>query len=247
MWLIIGISGATCSGKSSLAHSLQEILQGSTLICQDDFFLPEDSEKHTLIPNLKHNNWEIMSSLDMEKMHKTVNNILSSKSVKTTSLQTLEKIANEISSNNSEKGTEITKRTGDHRERFGTSTDTMAKINGEYSNTGKRENVEAFQMNILIIEGFLIFNDKKLADLCQMKYFLTLEREECWTRRNSRTYNPPDVPGYFDQCVWPEYVKHRDQVFQQVSDINIIDGTKTRSTILNEVLLDIVRRAKVII
>jgi hypothetical protein len=98
-------------------------------------------------------------------------------------------------------------------------------------------------VHILIVEGFLIFNDKKIADLCHCKYFLTLTREQCWARRSVRTYEPPDVPGYFDHCVWPEYEKHRDEVFRQVPNIILIDGTQNRTSVLKQVLLGVTQRA----
>jgi hypothetical protein len=102
---------------------------------------------------------------------------------------------------------------------------------------------QATGIHILIIEGFLIFNDKKLADLCHCKYFLTLTRQQCWERRSVRTYDPPDVPGYFDQCIWPEYEKHRDQVFRQVPDVIVIDGNNDRTTVMKQVLLEVVQAA----
>ena len=243
MWLIIGVSGATCSGKSSLAHSLEQSLPGSILICQDDFFLPEDDKRHIIIPTLRHNNWEIMSSLDMDKMHDRVNDIISDKSYKTISLETLKKIAADIT--NIPEG--IAKRNGNYEESSAVAvTDKTVKMNGDCCGTRNKEDTTP-GVKILIIEGFLIFNDKILADLCEMKYFLTLDRHECWARRSARTYNPPDVPGYFDLCVWPEYVKHRDQVFEEVHNIDIIDGTKSRSIILNHVLKHIVKKAEEII
>ncbi|KDR12668.1 Nicotinamide riboside kinase 1, partial [Zootermopsis nevadensis] len=189
MWLIIGVSGATCSGKSILATSLQKELPGSSLICQDDFFLPVDSELHTTIPALNHINWEIISSLDMERMHAVTENLLVS-------------------------GIKITNGCDDK---------------------------QTSGVSILIIEGFLIFNDKKLADLCHRKYFLTLTKEQCWARRHIRTYDPPDVPGYFDQCVWPEYEKHRDQVFKEVPNVILIDGNRDKTSIMRQVLLETVQ------
>ncbi|PSN29756.1 Nicotinamide riboside kinase 1 [Blattella germanica] len=260
MWLIIGVSGATCSGKSTLARSLKDILPGSEFICQDDFFLPEDSERHTFIPALKHNNWEIMSSLDMDKMHKTVDNILSSGNPSSIiSFQTLETITTNITG----KDKALQKTSSPSPELVNVpGSECKTKANGEISARSKCETkvngaphgLNELQsskstpgVNILIIEGFIIFNDKKLADLCQMKYFLTLSKEECWARRSVRTYNPPDVPGYFDVCVWPEYVKHRDQVFKEVSGVNVIDGTLDKTSILNQVLIDIVNTARQII
>ncbi|XP_069687897.1 nicotinamide riboside kinase 1 [Periplaneta americana] len=228
MWLIIGVSGATCSGKSTLAKSLHNALPGSLLICQDDFFLPLDSELHTFIPNLKHFNWEIMSSLDMEKMHSTVENILSTNNAKSVLLNDLKDAVGKVL------GSSLT---NDETEQG--KLDPISQLK-----SSRPSDQTALSIRILIIEGFLIFNDKKLSEMCRLKYFMTLSREQCWARRSVRTYDPPDVPGYFDQCVWPEYEKHRDQVFTQVPNVTVIDGTLDRNNVLKKVLLDVLQAAQ---
>lgn len=82
-WLIIGISGVTCGGKSSLAKALQAYLsnpenansvsdnvhvQSVHMLQQDEYFYPESSDNHTWLDHLNHINWEILSALNMPKM-----------------------------------------------------------------------------------------------------------------------------------------------------------------------------------
>ena len=62
--------------------------------------------------------------------------------------------------------------------------------------------------NIVIVEGFLIFNHDELMKLCDLKFFATLDYVTCAERRKLRSYDPPDVPGYFDQTVYPYYIKN---------------------------------------
>ncbi|XP_033209137.1 nicotinamide riboside kinase 1 [Belonocnema kinseyi] len=174
-WLVIGISGATCSGKTSLARRLHKNLKNSILIEQDTYFLPVDDPRQTWIPKLNHINFDLLSSLDMEKMHTDILKFL-----------------NEKSRGNS------------------TSLENEAKV--------------------LIVEGFLIFDYKPISDLCNLKYFLTLKKEECWNRRALRVYQPPDVPGYFDEIVWPEYLKYIDKVTNDkdlFNSIKFFDGTQS--------------------
>lgn len=45
---------------------------------------------------------------------------------------------------------------------------------------------------VLIIEGFIIFESPFLFDLCDVRFFLTLDESECRNRRTIRQYNPPD-------------------------------------------------------
>lgn len=68
MALIVGISGATNSGKSSLTKKLLEHFPGSFSFCQDDYFLDPDSDKLEPIPHLNCANWDVLSALDTAKM-----------------------------------------------------------------------------------------------------------------------------------------------------------------------------------
>lgn len=40
---------------------------------------------------------------------------------------------------------------------------------------------------------------------------------------SSRTYVPPDPPGYFDAYVWPMYLKNRKEMDDAVNDIGNAD------------------------
>lgn len=77
-WFIIGISGATCSGKTSLTNRLCEELKNCVTINQDAYFWPIDDPRHTKIPELNHLNWEIMSSMDMDKMRSDIFKLIES-------------------------------------------------------------------------------------------------------------------------------------------------------------------------
>lgn len=76
-WLIIGISGVTCGGKTTLADSLLEHFKSAVgreiktgvelrrveIIKQDNYFLPVEDSRHVLVESLNHFNWEILSSM----------------------------------------------------------------------------------------------------------------------------------------------------------------------------------------
>lgn len=82
--------------------------------------------------------------------------------------------------------------------------------------------------NLLVIDGFLIFNYPPLAELCDLKYFLTLPFEECLARRKRRTsYNIPDQPTYFTDVAWPMYLVHLKEMRQEgfADQIQYLDGT----------------------
>lgn len=63
-WLVVAVSGATCSGKTTLAKRLQLAFPGAVLLHHDDYFLPVGHPNHSILPELNHINFEILSSLD---------------------------------------------------------------------------------------------------------------------------------------------------------------------------------------
>ncbi|GIY48783.1 nicotinamide riboside kinase 1 [Caerostris darwini] len=93
--------------------------------------------------------------------------------------------------------------------------------------------------SLLIVEGHIIFNHDKIRNLFQKKYFLTLNREECLRRRVQRVYEPPDVPGYFDICVWPMYLLNLQDVEKNCPDVKYFDGNSEKDDILKSVINDI--------
>ena len=63
------------------------------------------------------------------------------------------------------------------------------------------------EVSFVLVEGITILNHVPTSNLCNLKFFLTLDYETCSKRRALRRYDPPDVDGYFQQVVWPEYEK----------------------------------------
>lgn len=180
-WLIVGISGVTCSGKTSLSNEIRKHLPDSVIVNQDDYFYPIDSSHHKFIPELDHINFDIISSLDMDKML----------------------------------------------------SDVLRVINGTESYGARR---------VLIVDGFLIFNYKPIADLCNLKYFININKDLCWDRRKVRTYDPPDVPGYFENIVWPEYLNNMKEIKNDIKlykEIVFLDGSRSKKSIFDQVYLDI--------
>lgn len=76
---------------------------------------------------------------------------------------------------------------------------------------------------LTIIEGHIIFNHKPFYDLCDLRFFFTLDREECQKRREQRVYDPPNPKGFFEKCVWPEYIKRLDDA-RNLSGIQYFDA-----------------------
>jgi uridine kinase len=91
-------------------------------------------------------------------------------------------------------------------------------------------------LKVLILDGFLIFNDEWTSELCDLKFYFTLTREQCLQRRSLRNYDPPDIPGYFEACVWPEHVKWKGCAIEANPDMIVMDGFNDRVKNLDEML-----------
>lgn len=217
---VIGISGVSCAGKTSLAQNLYNFLAQSKnvdyectdipiLACltnrlrgshfrlgtvnvlhQDDYFLPEPCQQH--IEAINHKNWELITALDMKKMCYDIEEILS---------QNLED---------------------------GDDDDLMV---------GNRSNDV---INILIIEGFTIFEDAYITDICNLKFHLHLPYEKCYARRKARVYDPVDVEGYFEMAVWPMYEKYFRDRIRDRTDVKLLNGDLPPDRICTYVLTAII-------
>lgn len=206
-WLVVGICGVTCGGKTTLATKLNQIFPNSKVVSQDDYYLDLDNPRQVHIPELNHYNFEVMTSMDMEQMYTDITHLLKS----------------------ADTGKHAAVSTAEKAQTFYKSIIKLEKL--------AHDKAMETNINILIIEGFSIFNYKPIEALCDLKYYLTLPKNECEVRRTKRVYEPPDCPGYFEKYVWPEYLKLLAEVQQNVSNVKYFD--KHVSDPSEEVLLDI--------
>ncbi|XP_026331249.1 nicotinamide riboside kinase 1 isoform X2 [Hyposmocoma kahamanoa] len=177
-WFVVGISGVTCGGKTTLAQRLLGALTPAALLQQDKYFLPDDSPRHVPVEGLAHNNYDVLSALDMDAMH----------------------------------------------------SDALAALAGAATApapAGARRLLQG--KRLLVVEGFSVLNYKPLMELCDLRYYLVLEAGECQARRALRLYEPPDVPGYFERCVWPEHLKYRAEK-KTPACVSWTAANRTRST-----------------
>uniref|UniRef100_A0A182QJK4 Deoxynucleoside kinase domain-containing protein n=1 Tax=Anopheles farauti TaxID=69004 RepID=A0A182QJK4_9DIPT len=261
-WLVIGISGVTNGGKTTLAKALETYflahkgtvffrenlhLNQVVSICQDDYFLPVDSPRHEIIKKLNHINWEVMGSLDMDRMCQDVMKVLGHKFI----LYDCQQLRNHHQNGDRDRemdGPEPVEPAMDEYNLFAdhflsnflTKYDENGTASQRATNLIKKSKNESYQslnmkLNILLLEGFLIFNHSFTRDLCTVKFHIHLPYERCYARRMQRVYDPPDVVGYFEMCVWPMYERHYRE-FKGRKDIYVLNGEIPPDSIFNYVI-----------
>ncbi len=62
-----------------------------------------------------------------------------------------------------------------------------------------------------------MLNDPKISDLCDHRFFLELDYDTCWSRRQLRTYDPEDQVG-FTKIVLVLYYLGTLRLLKQQSD-----------------------------
>jgi nicotinamide/nicotinate riboside kinase len=199
-YFVIGVSGVTCGGKTTMSKLIQRSFPWqSKIIHQDQYFFPDEYEGHIRLPEVEnHVNYEAMEALDMKKMHEDVLTLLDTPpgNAKTNGH------SNGVLAPNFAEGQE-----------FLNSIEDIGVDTSEYSG-----------VPILILEGFTIFASDILYDKCDVRFFLTLDEDTCRRRRDLRNFNPPDCPGYFDNCIWPEYKNHYSKYIVNRPGIAIHSG-----------------------
>lgn len=176
---VIGISGITGAGKTTLALALHAFLSDVKnadtfngihineviLMHQDRYFYPRDSPHHIWIPEINFINRELLSAMNMDKFAEDVN-------------ETIQRL-------------------------------TTANVTSSSSKQNERISV-----NILIIEGFLIYNDERINRFCQLRFQLYLTFDVGVARRLTRTFKHinPKPEWYFEHFIWPSYHKHLNEV-----------------------------------
>lgn len=159
MWLTIGISGVSCSGKTTLANGVRDRLLAANhahlanvhIIHQDSYFYPVDSPHHIWIRDLRHVNRERLGALDTAQL--------------------------------------------------------LADIQATVA-TGEDAAPDESHLNILIVEGHLIFNHAAINAQFDVRLCVDVPFEVCRERRAGRRYPQPTPVGYFERFVWPLYREH---------------------------------------
>lgn len=176
--IVVGLSGATCSGKTSICNILQKVFTNIRVFNQDAYYWLDDSPKHITDKKTGFTNWEVLSGFDMDRLHLDLKSHIDNSPRHSKPLDAQHRWTVE--------------NTFKTRDGFETIIDPR-----HFQDT-----------NLVIVEGILVLNDPRIAELCHHKFFFELEKDICWERRQGRTYDPEDQIGYFENLAWPFYISN---------------------------------------
>lgn len=74
--IIVGISGASCSGKTTLAKLLKATFPWATTVHQDAYYYPNEPKYHVYLPDVKHFNWDLKSAVNFPKLESDLHKVL---------------------------------------------------------------------------------------------------------------------------------------------------------------------------
>ncbi|ORY33384.1 hypothetical protein BCR39DRAFT_463559 [Naematelia encephala] len=207
--VIIGIGGASCSGKTLLAKHVRSVLpSGSTILHQDDFAPPIDQVPYSKKYGVQ--DWddpptcilwdEFRATLKYIRIHGTLPNL-------------------HTSHDHLNKQVEL-------------ELDPMVKEAWriEFQRFNAEMNGEGVEVVWFIVDGFVLYWDQQdVVDKLDIRIFLQVPHDLLKRRREERQVyvlqNPDDAaaggvwsdpPNYFEEIVYPAYIKAHEHLFDNV-------------------------------
>lgn len=220
--IIIGVTGASSSGKSTISYLLRTILPNAQIIHEDDFFKQEADVPYDTVR--KDRDWDCPDAIDIDLMKQTLRVLQDPKAFDSCPRAAVE-YNNAGYYDYSVTSTEPPR----NDVNFKSDNQLIEKLRIEAKNRIK--NCFGNQtVRIFLLDGFLLLHDVKLLELLDISLFFRTDYYSLKARRESRVYTVEgtewvDPPGYFDSFVWPGYYKYHRDCFINGDDESCIKAT----------------------
>ncbi|KAK9447894.1 P-loop containing nucleoside triphosphate hydrolase protein [Limtongia smithiae] len=198
--LVVGVSGPSSSGKSTLTRLMRDVLPRATttpprralILYEDDFYKPEVD-----IPVVDGvQDWDCPEAIDYAGLRAAVAHVRACGTVSAAVEEQSKEDRNEL---------------GKPPLETAAARALATRILGDGAGAVLEETL------VCLVDGFLLFNDPELVKLLDVKLLLRAPYAKLKQRREARNGYATiegfwvDPPGYFDDIVWPGYVRaHRD-------------------------------------
>ncbi|KAG1646590.1 hypothetical protein G6F44_000674 [Rhizopus delemar] len=191
--------GPSCSGKTTVTRILKRILKDVVVIYQDDFYNPDKDipiDQETQLAN-----WDCPEAIDFDRFLDTIRHTQKNKGDLPDGFHSKEE-------SNAHDGSDALDE------------ETVSELAQRLSGLT--------ECRFIIVDGFMLYWDNRVLDALDCKISLTTSYKTLKSRREARQgYHTADgywvdPPGYFDQIVWPEYVRLRERD-HALKEVNTID------------------------
>ena len=210
--LLVGLSGPTCSGKTTLARYLQSILPLATILHEDDFYRPAAQLPYRA--GLQ--NWDCAAAVDQKRLVEVLGHIREEGKVPP-GLRSKEEYVEPTGV-----GQAVLE---ELRSKMGRWVDKRGL--GALDEQGASQQQRTGRTEIVLVEGFLLFGKSttEIGNQFDLRILLRGKYEDIKRRRESRKgyitdegfWEDPE--GYVDLVVWPEYVEEHSFLFNN-KDLN---------------------------
>ncbi|KAI1364644.1 nicotinamide riboside kinase 1 [Xylaria arbuscula] len=217
--IVVGISGASSSGKTTLARLLRDVFPHSFILHEDDFYRAETElpSKHGLL------DWDCEEALNFDNMERALEHICAE--------GTFPPFVDSKEDQNSvgkhtvpESAISAAKARVEAWLAPGQPGHTIFPSSSSSSASSPLASTSA-NLRLCILDGFLLFGPnpplQRITDeLLDIKLFLTVSRQRATKRREARDGYITlegfwaDPPGYVDKIVWPNYAESHAWLFE---------------------------------
>ncbi|KAF5335020.1 hypothetical protein D9758_016199 [Tetrapyrgos nigripes] len=234
--IMIGVGGATSSGKTTLAKHLQNCLHDSFIIHQDDFVPP--AENLPVDPEYGFANWDdAPGAIDWDRMAAFLSDL---------------KKGGILPSNHQSYDSFNETRTvpvdDDQIVQWRLQSEQVAAIHQE--KYGEK-------LIWALIDGFLLYWDERIISNLDVRAFIRVPEDIAKSRREARSYHTPgeqylfwlsmymvliweiegdvwrDPPEYWEKVVWPAYIRAHKHIFEGEDIMGNLNG-KVKELVLLE-------------
>ncbi|KAI0200594.1 nicotinamide riboside kinase 1 [Astrocystis sublimbata] len=204
--IVVGISGPSSSGKTTLARLLRDVFPHTFILHEDDFYRPEEElpTKDGLL------DWDCAEAINFDDMERALQHIRTE--------GTFPPFVDSKEDQNT---------VGEHTVAPSAISGAKARVAAWLApgQPGHSALVFPGDVRVCILDGFLLYGRdpplRRITDeLLDVKFFLTVSKQKATARREARDGYVTlegfwtDPPGYVEKVVWPNYAESHAWLFE---------------------------------